>query len=106
MLTDGAGRAWAQAASTTTPALQLPIMLGLLAPNPNPFHSTSSIFGKIYLMCAVSDGSLAAQSDDSTILADLSNVQIFVQKVRGLLQLAYPSFCYLSNVIMYFIMLE
>jgi len=39
-------------------------------------------FGKIYLMGAVSDGSLAAQSDDSTILADLSNVQILVQK-RG-----------------------
>jgi len=89
LLTDGAGRAWSQAASTTTPAFQLPEMLGPLTANPNPLSSEIEDFGKIYLTGAVSglaQWQTNPESDDSTTQVDLSNAQIFVQKPEGFLQ--------------------
>jgi len=89
LLTDGAGYAWAQAAGTTPPALQLPVMQGSLTANPNPFSLDLEHFGKVYLTGAVSglaQWQTHPESDDSTTQVDLSNAQIFVQKPDGLLQ--------------------
>ena len=54
-----AGCAWAQAASTTKPALQLTVMLGPLTANPNPFSSTLSISARSTQRARLADGSLA-----------------------------------------------
>jgi hypothetical protein len=89
LLTYGAGRAAAQAASTTTPALQLPEMLGPLTNNPNPFSFDLEHFGKIYLTGAVSElfqWQTHPESGDSTTQVDVSNAQIFIQKPEGFLQ--------------------
>jgi hypothetical protein len=89
LLTYGVGRAWAQAASTTTPALQLPVMQGSLTANPNPFSFDIEHFGKIYLTGAVSglaQWQTHPESDDSTTQVDVSNAQIFIQKPEGILQ--------------------
>jgi hypothetical protein len=89
LLTGGAGRAWAQAASTTTPALQLPVMSGPLTANPNPFSFDLEHIGKIYLTGVVSglaQWQTHPESDDSIAQVDVSNAQIFIQEPEGFLQ--------------------
>jgi len=89
LLKGGVRPAWAQPASTTTPALPFPAMAGPLAANPNPISVDSGPIGKVYITGVVS-GLAQWQTNpdpgDSTTQVDLSNGQVFVQKPDGLVQ--------------------
>ncbi len=77
------------AAPVLADPLANPPMTGPLSASPTPFHLDAGSFGKIYLSGAVSAIGLVqdnATPGDRGSTADLSNGQIIVQKIDGVLQ--------------------
>ena len=80
---------WADEVNPAAVSLPYPALTGPLAANPNPFNIDVGPLGKIYITGVISGLGLLQDNPvagDDQSLADLSNAQLFVQKVDGLFQ--------------------